>query len=172
VVPASGFTAKEILNTWSEAALADVFFGYGEERYARRIAKAIVEVRRTRAIETTRELTDIIARAVPAAYRHGRLHFATKTFQALRIAVNDELRALERGLRGAWNILSGNGRIAVISFHSTEDRVVKRLFREFAEEGRGQLLVKKPLTATAEELAGNPSARSAKLRGIEKVLTI
>ncbi len=166
--PASGFTARDILNSWSEEAIADVLFGYGEERYARRIAKVIVQTRRTHSIETTHQLVELIAGAVPAGYRHGRLHFATKTFQALRIAVNDELRSLDQGLRGAWNMLASHGRLAVISFHSIEDRAVKRLFLEFAREDAGRLVVKKPLTASREEIAQNPSARSAKLRVIEK----
>ena len=166
--PASGFTARDILNSWSEEALADVFFGYGEERYARRIARAIVEVRRRHPLETTFELVAIIESAVPAGYRHGRLHFATKTFQSLRIAVNDELRRLDRGVRGVWNILDEGGRIAVISFHSTEDRIVKRLFQEFTRESGGHLLMKKPLAASRDEIAENPSARSAKFRVIEK----
>ncbi len=168
--PASGFTARDIVNTWSEEVLADVLFGYGEERYARRIAKAIVEARRTRPLETTGELVAVISRAVPLPYRHARLHFATKTFQALRIAVNDELRRLERGLRGAWSIIEKGGRIAVISFHSVEDRAVKRIFQEFVARGEGRLITKKPLTASAEERAANPSARSAKLRVIEKII--
>lgn len=166
-VPASGFSARDILNTWDENVLADVLFGYGEERYARRIARAIVERRRVEPIETTIELVEIVKDAVPPLYRHGRIHPATKTFQALRIAVNDELGALTRGIRAAWEHLAPGGRIAVITFHSIEDRAVKRLFTEFRKEG-GTLLTKKPLVASREELAHNPSARSAKMRGIEK----
>jgi len=166
-VPASGFTAAEALNQWSEKALADVLFGYGEERYSRRIAKAIVERREIKPIETTLEFVEIIRDSVPHHYRHGKLHFATRSFQALRIAVNDELGVIDKGVRGAWKHLVPGGRIAVISFHSTEDRVVKRLFQALAKEG-GTLLTKKPIVGTKEEITHNPSCRSAKLRGIQK----
>ena len=170
-VPRSGFTAAEALNEWSETALADVFFGYGEERYARRIARRIVERRALQPFATTLELVEVVADAVPAAYRRGRLHPATKTFQALRIAVNDELGALERGLKAAWYALFCGGRIAVVTFHSIEDRLVKRYFAALAKEGRGKLVYRKPLAPTAAEIADNPSARSAKLRAIEKICT-
>jgi 16S rRNA (cytosine1402-N4)-methyltransferase len=169
-VPASGFTASQILNTWSEAVLADVFFGYGEERYARRIAKKIVEARETTPIETTAQLVALIQAAVPAAYRRGRIHPATRTFQALRIAVNDELGSIEKGIKGAWSMLNEGGRIAVITFHSIEDRAVKRLFAGFAKEGN-KLVVKKPLVPSPEEIKANPRSRSAKLRVIEKTCT-
>ncbi len=168
--PASGFTASQILNTWSESVLADVFFGYGEERYARRIAKKVIETRETAPIETTAQLVALIQSAVPAAYRRGRIHPATRTFQALRIAVNDELGSIEKGIRGAWELLSCSGRIAVITFHSIEDRAVKRLFAAYAKEGN-TLIVKKPLVPSAEEVRQNPRARSAKLRVIEKTCT-
>jgi 16S rRNA (cytosine1402-N4)-methyltransferase len=171
--PASGFTAQEALNQWDEETLANVIYGYGEERYARRIAKAIVERREVEPIKSTIELVEIIKDAVPAAYRHGRLHFATRTFQALRIAVNDELGVIERGLKAAWEHLSSGlpgkgGRIAVISFHSVEDRVVKRAFAAYAKES-GRLVIKKPLTPSRAEIIHNPRARSAKLRVIEKI---
>ena len=165
--PLSGFTARDIVNTWSEKALADVFYGYGEERYARRIANAVIERRKIQPIETTIELVEIIKDAVPPSYRHGRLHPATRSFQALRIAVNDELRAIERGVSAAWKHLSPCGRIVVITFHSIEDRAVKRLFASLVKKG-GVLLVKKPLVPSREEIIRNPSARSAKLRAIEK----
>lgn len=166
--PASGFTAEEIVNTWKEPALADAIFGYGEERYARRIAKAIVERRTLQPIQSTIELVEIIRDAVPASYRHGRLHSATRTFQALRIATNNELGVIEEGIEGAWKMLQGGGRIAVITFHSIEDRVVKRLFLKLSKKG-GHLVVKKPLVASRSEITHNPSARSAKLRVIEKI---
>ena len=168
--PRSGFTAADILNTWSEKAIADVLYGYGEERYSRPIARAIVARRRIQPIKTTIELVEIIRDVVPPAYRHGRLHPATKTFQALRVAVNDELRSLEQGLSTAWKHLACDGRIAVITFHSIEDRIVKRFFATLAKNG-GKLLVKKPLVAARDEIARNPSARSAKLRAIEKICT-
>lgn len=167
-VPASGFSARDILNRWSEKALADVFYGYGEERYARAIARAVVQKRKMRTIETTGELVEIIRSAIPVAYARGRLHPATRTFQALRIAVNDELRQLERGITDAWKLLACSGRIAVISFHSVEDRIVKKLFVAYAKEN-GRLLSKKPIISGREEVSHNPSARSAKLRGIEKI---
>ena len=152
----------------SEESLADIIFGWGEERYSRRIAKRIVEERAKRKIQTARELADIVKSAVPPAYRHGRIHPATKTFQALRIAVNDELGALTEGLKAAWGSLAPGGRIAVISFHSIEDRLVKRQFVEWVEAGEGVRVTKKPVIAGAEELKENPRARSAKLRVIQK----
>ncbi len=169
VKPRSGFTAAEALNEWSEETLADVLFGYGEERYARRIAKAIAARRKVQPFETTRELVEAVRDAVPAAYRRGRINPATKTFQALRIAVNDELGALKQGLSAAWEKLTPGGRIAVITFHSIEDRIVKRYFAALAKEGSGKLLYKKPLTPSAGEVKSNPASRSAKLRAIERI---
>lgn len=166
--PRSGLTAADMVNTLSEEALADVLYGYGEERYARRIAAALVHRRDIAPFKTTFELVEAIRDAVPALYRHGRLNPATKTFQALRIAVNDELSVLEAGLRGAWHMLKPQGRIAVITFHSIEDRLVKRLLLELAKEG-GSLVYKKPLTPSRTEVAHNPASRSAKLRAIAKV---
>jgi 16S rRNA (cytosine1402-N4)-methyltransferase len=165
--PRSGFVAAEILNSFTEKALADIFFGYGEERYARRIAAAVVARRKLKAYETTLEFVETIKDAVPAAYRRGRLHPATKSFQALRVAVNDELGVIEQGLRAAWGMLACDGRIAVITFHSIEDRLVKRLFLEF-KKGGGALLYKKPLVPTPAEVKENPASRSAKLRAITK----
>jgi 16S rRNA (cytosine1402-N4)-methyltransferase len=166
--PASGFFARDVLNRWSETAIADVLFGYGGERYARRIAKAVVERRKFAPFTTTFELVELVRDAVPAGYRHGKLHCATRTFQALRIAVNDELRVLESGLKAAWEHLSCNGRIAVITFHSIEDRIVKQRFAAYAKAG-GRVLFKKPQTPSRAEIISNPAARSAKLRAIEKV---
>ena len=108
---------------------------------------------------------------MPPAYRHGRLHPATRAFQALRIAVNDELKSLEEGLLQTWRHLTCDGRIAVVTFHSIEDRIVKNVFKKITAQGGARLLVKKPLIATREEIVQNPSARSAKLRGIEKICT-
>lgn len=167
--PRSGFTAAEMLNTFTEKALADIFFGYGEERYARRIAAAVVERRKTKEFETTLELVEVIKDSVPAAYRRGRLHPATKSFQALRIAVNNELGVIEQGLASAWELLSCGGRIAVITFHSIEDRLVKRTFAALAKGGGGQLLYKKPLIPSQKEVKENAASRSAKLRAIEKL---
>lgn len=168
--PRSGFTAAEILNTFTEKALADIFFGYGEERYARRIASAVVLRRATKPFETTMEFVEVIKDAVPAAYRRGRIHPATRSFQGLRIAVNDELGVIEQGLGAAWQLLSCGGRIAVITFHSIEDRVVKRMFAGLAKNSKeARLIYKKPLAPTAAEVKANPAARSAKLRVIEKI---
>lgn len=161
-------TAERIVNEWGESSLADVFYGWGGERYSRRIARAIVERRARKPFTTARELADVVKAAVPAAYRYGRLHPATKVFQALRIAVNDEMGALESGIRGAWSILAPRGRIAVITFHSIEDRFVKNTFAEWEKRGEGKRLFKKPLPPGREEISRNPRARSAKLRVIEK----
>jgi 16S rRNA (cytosine1402-N4)-methyltransferase len=168
-IPASGFTAAQIVNTWSEEVLANVFFGYGEERYARRIAKVLVEARESSPIETTAQLVALISKAVPAAYRKGRIHPATRSFQALRIAVNDELGSIEKGIAGAWSTLAPGGRIAVITFHSIEDRAVKRAFAAYVKNSEGKLLIKKPLVPSKEEVSRNPRSRSAKLRVIEKI---
>ncbi len=163
----NGVTAGTIVNDWAEESIADVIYGWGEERYSRRIARAIVEARKTKRIETSRELGEIIRSAVPLTYRKGALHPATRSFQALRIATNDEMGSLKKGLHAAWNSLNSGGRLAVISFHSVEDREVKRLMRAWAES-EGRLLFKKPIVASEEEVRGNPRARSAKLRCIEK----
>ncbi len=159
-------TAHTVVNDWSEESLADVIYGWGEERYSRRIAKAIVEAR---PITTARELGEIVRGAYPGRDRHGRIHPATKTFQAIRIAVNDELGALEEALADTWKILSSGGRIAVISFHSIEDRIVKHRFASWEKEGSGERITRKPITPSENELKENPRARSAKLRVIQKV---
>ncbi len=164
----TGLTASTIVNEWEESSLADIIFGWGEERYARRIARAIVEARASAPIASSAALAGVVAAAVPGAYRHGRLHPATRTFQAIRIAVNDELGALEEGLRVAWKRLVPGGRIAVITFHSIEDRLVKRLFVAWEGSGEGVRVHKKPLTPSIEEVRENPRARSAKLRIISK----
>ena len=161
------FTARTIVNDWAENSIADVIYGWGEERFARRIARNIVEYRQKKAIETSGQLAEIVRFSIPAPARNGRTHPATKTFQALRIAVNDELGALKDGLFSAWQRLNAGGRLAVITFHSLEDRVVKRQFQEWAKED-GELVYKKPLPPTLEEVRSNPRARSAKLRVIEK----
>lgn len=162
------YTAATIVNEWEESSIADVLFGWGEERYARRIARAIVERRERAPLKTTAELVDVIKGAVPASYRHGGLHPATRTFQALRIAVNDELGALTEALNATWEMLTPGGRIAVITFHSLEDRIVKQLFLRFADDG-GERITRKPIIPSADELADNPRARSAKLRVIQRV---
>jgi len=161
-------TARVAVNEWAEESLADIIYGFGGERYSRRIAKAIVEYRARRPIETAEQLAEIIWQAVPGGYRRGKLHPATRTFQALRMAVNDELGALTQGIRGAFEMLAPGGRIAVITFHSLEDRAVKHLFAGLEKDGRGFRVTKKPMVPTAEELQENRRARSAKLRVFEK----
>ncbi len=161
------FTAKDIVNRWAEEDIANVIFGYGEERYARRIAKALIAYREKKLVETSGELAEIVKSSVPVFYRRSKLHPATKTFQALRIAVNDELNALKEGLSKGYARLNQGGRMAVISFHSLEDRIVKDFYKEKAQEG-ALILTKKPLTAIDQEKAENPRSRSAKLRIIQK----
>ncbi len=159
-------TAERIVNTWTEEEIARVLKEYGEERFARRIAHTIVVRREEKKIERTGELAAIVYGCYPGRLRRG--DSPAKTFQALRIAVNDELGALEEGLKKATECLAPQGRIAVISFHSLEDRIVKRYFREIAKEGLWSIVTKRPITAGEEELAANPRSRSAKLRIIEK----
>ncbi len=156
-------TAAEIINHYKEVELADIFFKLGEERLSRRIARQIVE---KRPFKTTLELANAIAACVPSSYRHGRIHPATRTFQALRIAVNRELESLEKWLAVAPNWLKVGGKIAVITFHSLEDRIVKHTFRE---DDRLQVLTKKVIIATDEEIKANPRARSAKLRIAQRI---
>ena len=156
-------TAAEIINHYKEVELANLIFKFGEEKLSRRIASQIVE---KRPFKTTLELANAIAACVPSSYRHGRIHPATRTFQALRIAVNRELESLEKWLTVAPNWLKTGGKIAVITFHSLEDRIVKHTFRE---DDRLQVLTKKVIIATDEETKANPRARSAKLRIAQKI---
>lgn len=164
----SALTAKDMVNAWSEETLEIILKNYGEERFARRIAHAIVESRQETPIETTKQLVDIIKQATPKFYHFKKIHPATRTFQALRIAVNDEITALRTGLRKGFKHLHQGGRMAVISFHSLEDRQVKQYFRELEKEGKGKRITKKPITASDEEIQQNPRSRSAKLRIFEK----
>lgn len=164
---APALNAYEIVNEWAESSLADVIYGWGEERYARRIAHAIAERRASHPIESSRELGEIVSGSVPAAYRYGRIHPATKTFQALRIAVNDELGALRDGIAGAWHLLAPGGRIAIITFHSIEDRLVKQTFLDLARAD-GVRITTSPITPREREVSENPRSRSAKLRIIQK----
>lgn len=164
------FTARDIVNNWSLEDIANVIFGYGEERYARRIARAIIERRESAPIETTFALAQLIERVVPKfGFGKRKIHPATKTFQALRIAVNDELGALKEGLAKGYESLKIGGRMAVISFHSLEDRIVKEFMKEKKVAGAVNLISKKPIVATQEEEVQNPRSRSAKLRVMEKV---
>ena len=157
-------TAAEVINHWDEVELADIFFKYGEERLSRRIAKRIVE---NRPFNTTTELAEAISYSVPRKYRYGRIHPATRVFQALRIVVNDELKSLETLLTKAPNALVRGGKIAIISFHSLEDRIVKHAFKDSPFL---KVLTKKPITAQEEEISTNPRARSAKLRIAESII--
>jgi 16S rRNA (cytosine1402-N4)-methyltransferase len=164
-------TAADLINQWPEAQLADAIFQFGEERFSRRIASAIVRARERHPLATTKELVSVIEGAVPATYRHGRLHCATRTFQAVRIAVNQELDCLEPALRDAVDVLSPGGRLCVISFHSLEDRIVKHTFRALSGKDDPALVVltKKPQVPTREESDRNPRSRSAKLRAAQRV---
>jgi len=164
--PDAPASAEELVNQLSELKLADLIFNYGEERYSRRIAHAIVEARKKEQIRTASRLASIVAGAVPSQYRHGHIHPATRTFQALRIAVNDELGRIERALTDALDLLSPGAVCAVISFHSLEDRIVKHVFAEKAKTGRFSLEWKKPREPSEAELRKNPPSRSAKFRAI------
>ena len=166
--PQTSTTAEDIVNSSTEEELADLIYTYGEERFSRGIARAIVEARKHKRITTTRELASIVEQGTPAWYHHRKIHPATKTFQALRIAANDELGALRAVLSGTMSRLTPGGRIAVITFHSIEDRIVKSAFKDAVHAGTGSLVTRKPLTPSTEELAVNPRARSAKLRIFER----
>jgi len=177
--PTHGETARSLIERLREEELADVIFQLGEERYSRRIARAIVEARQEGPISTTVHLAEIVRRAMPrprgkpkqGPKRRWRppIDPATRTFQALRLAVNDELGQLERALPELFSLLAPGGRLAVISFHSLEDRRVKLFFRELKQRGAARVLTKKPLRAGEEEVARNPRARSAKMRVAERV---
>jgi 16S rRNA (cytosine1402-N4)-methyltransferase len=181
----SGVSAADLVNTLPEAELARIISEYGEERWAKRIASFMAKARNEAPIETTLELVDLIKGAIPKAKWEERLHPATRTFQALRIAVNEELKSLEDGLADLLRLLKKGGRGAVISFHSLEDRIVKESFRGAATGctcpkalpicvcGRVpqcKVVTGKPLRATDQEVAGNPRSRSARLRVVEKIM--
>jgi 16S rRNA (cytosine1402-N4)-methyltransferase len=168
--PTHGHPAEDLINTLPETQLARIMHEFGEERYSRRIARAIVRVRRQSPLRSTMELSRVIRESVPRSYRSGRLHPATRTFQAFRVAVNDELGSLQIGLDDVVDILAPGGRLCVISFHSLEDRVVKQTFRRLAHEAPDQwtILTKKPVSPSPQERRINPRARSAKLRVLER----
>ncbi len=180
----NSLTAAEIVNEWPQSELANLIRGYGEERWAARIAASLVRARTLRPLTSTRELVDLIVNAIPARYREPHPHPATRTFQALRIAVNRELDDLAPSLEAARVRLSVGGRLVVIAFHSLEDRIVKQVFRRWEGAcvcppalpicrcGRRRLarvLTRRPITPSAEESQTNPRARSAKLRAVERV---
>jgi len=163
--PQSELTAEQVVNRFDERELADLIYEFGEERRSRRIARAIV---RSRPIRSTVQLAAVVS-AAARPMKHERIHPATLTFQALRIFVNRELDELRQLLEATPQLLQPGGRLAIISFHSLEDRMVKDAMREGARQGRYKLLTKKPVTPSEEEIAFNPRARSAKLRGVEKI---
>ncbi|MFA5392311.1 MAG: 16S rRNA (cytosine(1402)-N(4))-methyltransferase RsmH [Candidatus Paceibacterota bacterium] len=162
--PKSTLTAAEIINFWEKEDLEKILKEYGEEQYAKRIALVIKEERRKKRIIGTQELVEILKRSLPKNYDNYRLHPAARTFQALRIAVNNELENLKMGLTMALKILSPQGKIIVISFHSLEDRIVKNFFRDNAKQNTFKILTKKPITSSKEEIKNNTRSRSAKLR--------
>jgi 16S rRNA (cytosine1402-N4)-methyltransferase len=177
-------TASDVVNNYSEYDLKRIIKEYGQENYAGSIVKKIVKTRAEKKIETTGELVNVIAGAVPGKYRHGKIHFATRTFQALRIEVNNELRSIEKFLQDSIDSLKKNGRLAVISFHSGEDRIAKNIFRENARgcicpkefpvcrcgnEPRVKIITRKIIAPTEKEIEDNPRSRSAKMRVIEKI---
>jgi len=168
----SGRTAADIVNELDETDLADMIYRLGEERYSRRIARAIVSARCRQTLTTTRQLVFVIESAVPGHYRRGRIHCATRTFQALRIAVNQELDHLETSLRDAADALAPGGRLCVISFHSLEDRIVKQTFKGLSSQSGGELeiLTKRPQVPSEDERDRNPRARSAKLRVMQRII--
>lgn len=177
-------SAADVVNRFSETDIADLIFQYGEERYSRRIARAIVEYRREKSIETTKELAEIVWNSVPVSYRHGRIHPSTRTFQAIRIVVNQELDRIKPAIEAAIKVLKVGGRLGVITFHSLEDRIVKHLFKDLNKscicppeepicKCRGikivDILTRKPIVPTEEEIKENSPSRSAKLRVVKKV---
>lgn len=164
-------TAADVLNELSEEEIADLIFKYGEERLSRRIAKGIVEFRSEKPISRTKELENICFHAYPTKQRHGRIHPATKTFQALRIFVNRELEVLENSISALYDILAPGGMLAIISFHSLEDRITKHKFKEMfqCDTNAAKIVTKKPIYPSEEELQENSRSRSAKLRVLQKI---
>jgi len=178
------FNAQNLVNTWTEPELARIFREYGEEPRAGKIARAIVAARRNRTIASTTELAGIITAAIPGGAAGRRIHPATRVFQALRIAVNDELANLDRALRTGIDLLTSGGRFSVISYHSLEDRIVKTAFRDFEglctcppdlpvchcqREAKARPVHRRPVVPEEEETAANPRSRSAKLRTVERI---
>ena len=179
-----GVTAKEVVNNFEEEKLSGIIYKYGEEKWAKKIARAIVRERGKMPVDTTSRLSDIVVSAIPPAHRSQRIHSATRTFQAIRIAVNGEIEILEDAIRDAIDVLNIEGRICIISYHSLEDRIVKNLFREIehgctcphdipkcicGRKGVIKILTKRPVTPSEEEVRRNPRSRSAKLRAAEKI---
>ncbi|PIZ89830.1 MAG: 16S rRNA (cytosine(1402)-N(4))-methyltransferase [Candidatus Nealsonbacteria bacterium CG_4_10_14_0_2_um_filter_35_20] len=167
--PAPELIAKQIVNQWPGKDIERILKEYSEEKFAKRIAEEIVKARRIKPIQSTFQLVEIIKKAVPSWYQHRKIHFATKTFQALRIAVNDELNNIEKALLQALEALKPNGRLVIISFHSLEDRIIKNFFQNQAKNGLLKILTKNPLKPSLQEIKINPRSRSAKLRAAQKV---
>jgi len=182
--PGEGESAEVLVNRLSEKELATLIASYGEERWARRIARGIVQARGHQPIKTSMHLAEIVTSAIPARYRPRRIHPATRTFQALRIEVNQELRSLRMFLEGALELLNIGGRLCILSFHSLEDRMVKRHFRSLAQgcecprdfprcvcgkKPQVRILTKRPVQADPAEVMANPMSRSAKLRAVERI---
>jgi 16S rRNA (cytosine1402-N4)-methyltransferase len=165
----SYISAYDLVNNLNEDEISSLLWTFGQERFANRIAHQLVAERQRHAIATTTDLSDIIVKAVPYKYRYYRIHPATRTFQAVRIAVNRELEALEIALEKSVGLLGEEARMSVIAFHSLEDRIVKFSFRKFAASGLVEILTKKPLEPTDEEAAANPRSRSAKLRAVRRI---
>lgn len=166
---ADDVTAQTVVNDWAEDTIATILKGFGDERFARAIARGIIETRKVSPITGTAKLVEVIHDHTPGWYHRGRTHFATRTFQALRMAVNDELGAIVKGVEGMKPFLNPGGRIAMISFHSIEDRTVKQYFLSLVDSGEFQKITKKPIIPTDDEIMRNPRSRSAKLRIIEKL---
>jgi len=167
--PESELSAYRIVNSWPKDSIEKILTEYGEEKFAKTISKNIVEERRKRPIKTTFDIVAVVKRSVPGWYQHKKIHFATRTFQALRIAVNDELNNLERTLPQALEIMMNGGKLLIISFHSLEDRIVKNFLRIKSKENKLKVLTKKPIKPSQEEIRINPRARSAKMRSAIKV---
>jgi len=162
-------TAEKIVNNWPQNEITRVLEDYGEERFAKKIASRLVEEREKKPIETTFQLTEMIGKSTPGWYHHQKIHFATRTFQALRIAVNKELDNLSNVLPQTLEILKPSGRIVIIAFHSLEDRIIKNFLKEKSKEGLIEVLTKKPIGPAEEEIRMNPRSRSAKLRAFQKL---
>lgn len=165
----SNLTAYEIVNYFEGSKIEKILRDYGEEKFSKRIAQAIVKERKKKKIETTFDLIEILKRVLPKNYDNRRIHFATRTFQALRIATNNELENLRMALIKSFEILKASGKLVVVSFHSLEDRIVKNFFKDLQKANKAQILTKKPIRPSLKEIKNNPRSQSAKLRVIKKL---
>lgn len=165
----NNLTAEMIVNEYGKVELENILKNYGEERFAGRIAENISQRRKLKPIKTTFQLIEIINQSIPLKFQRGKINPATRVFQAIRIAVNDELNNIKKALPTAVEILAQGGRLAVISFHSLEDRIIKNFFKDQNSAGKIKILTKKPITPGQEEIKSNPRSRSAKLRVVEKI---